>query len=541
MKKLIFILCFLPLFVSGQTTYKILADSTILRSVGTATNEFVLRNSTKDTTVSVLYNNGNGVTQFKKVRNIRLNDSTYVIKIGSTVIGDTIKILSSFSGGSGGIDTIYYPRTFQQFKNQMSAHTLIEGADYLMTDFTTIYDQPDFWANGTPKDTVVTKTASAESLVFHANSDSTFDNYVSSIDYPTDKIKFDFTFTVTEVMGAPAKGRISYREDEKGNIADYDWRNVVYLRYESSTGSGVFNSWKDNGEASAEYPTFGLYQYSFGNVFTGYCTAYTLLSQQFLLPNLIFQGTAIKNKFDVVYNSTFVGDCNENTIGDGSYNVTADAGYYYNISGHQMQGVYFQGNAENNYFDDAIINCTFGANCNMNSIWDEMTNVTTGTDFKRTIQYGTWSNSTVGDTFVDAIIYGITDSIIAGNGCSKIDLKSVTKVTLGNHNSNIKIGGSIPLSSLSSATVRSNITIGDNNYSVSFGGAKNITASNDFNGISSVDFSGAIDGSGWVNFITVALHPELYTTYSKQIIKASDGNVYTRYFNGATDVITIIN
>jgi len=100
MKKLIIILCFLPLFSYSGNIYKALADTVFIGSIPykTATGELIIFNSTKDT-AGVLYNNGSGVTQFKKVRSIKLNDSTYVIKIGTSVIGDTIKILSSASSG----------------------------------------------------------------------------------------------------------------------------------------------------------------------------------------------------------------------------------------------------------------------------------------------------------------------------------------------------------------------------------------------------------------------------------------------------------
>lgn len=104
MKKLLFIICFMPLFSYGGTIYKILSDTVFIGSIPyrTATGELLLFNNTKDTTESVLYNTGNGKTEFKKVRLIRLNDSTYVFKIGTTVIGDSIKIRSSGSGGGGG-------------------------------------------------------------------------------------------------------------------------------------------------------------------------------------------------------------------------------------------------------------------------------------------------------------------------------------------------------------------------------------------------------------------------------------------------------
>jgi hypothetical protein len=158
-------------------------------------------------------------------------------------------------------------------------------------------------------------------------------------------------------------------------------------------------------------------------------------------------------------------------------------------------------------------NCTFGARCNDNSIWDAMNNFVAGEDFKRNIQYGTWSNSTVGDNFTDGVIYGITDSIFCGNNNFKIELKSAKQITIGNNNSNIV-----------------------------FGGTKYIMPLNDFNGIKNVTFGGSISGQFWVNGITPALHPEMYQETTKTIVKTPNGNIYTRYLNNAlTDAITIID
>jgi hypothetical protein len=431
---------------------------------------------------------------------------------------DTLLLTADINGKLGTvnvrkfIDSIYFKRTIAQLRAAMAAKALRKNAKYEATDFQTIYDQPDFNSDGSPKATVVTKTANAEHLVFTANSDSTFDNYVSSIEFPTDKIKFDFTYTQTEYSSTPAKGRITYREDVKGNITDYDFRNVLFKRYERTTGSGVYSEWKDNGEDSDEFLTFGVYDYSFGNTFTGYTVAYSLLGQSFILPNVVFQGTAIKNKFDVVFNSTFVGDANENIIGDGSKNIIALGGMYYGYFGHQAWNVLFLQDSDDNYFGDKLENCIFGNGCSANSIWDKMTNFTAGNNFERNIQYGEWKNSTVGNNFTDGVIYGITDSITCGDNNFKIEFKSALA-----------------------------ITIGDNNSNIAFGGTKHIMPLNDINGVKNVAFGGSIDGYNWTNGINTTDHPEFYNTTTKQVLKASNGNVYGRYFNGSADVNTIIN
>lgn len=66
-------------------------DSTIIMKNG-GYNELVIRNKTKDT-LGFLYNTGNGITQFKRIKQI--NDTTFVMG------GDTVLIKSSASGGSG--------------------------------------------------------------------------------------------------------------------------------------------------------------------------------------------------------------------------------------------------------------------------------------------------------------------------------------------------------------------------------------------------------------------------------------------------------
>lgn len=99
MKKLIYILFLLPFIVKGQTTYKILADSTRLGHISNSGNELVLENDTRDT-LGVIANVGNGRTQFKALRLQQLTDSTFRLLLGNTAQGQTIAIKSS--GGGGG-------------------------------------------------------------------------------------------------------------------------------------------------------------------------------------------------------------------------------------------------------------------------------------------------------------------------------------------------------------------------------------------------------------------------------------------------------
>lgn len=412
---------------------------------------------------------------------------------------------------TGGGDSLYVQRSFADLYNEWDAKGLTPGRMYEFA-FTTVYDQPDFWIDG-PKDTVVTKTASIEHLVLTATSDSTFAEYVSSLEYPQDKIQYDISWTVTELMGAPAKGRISYRQDEYMNTADYDFRKVLYLRYESSPASGVFSEWRDNGNDAAEYLTFnGTSRTNHIGVFKELAG---FLGSNFILSNIVFHDFALGNKIgNANRNFTFVSNCSALTTGDDSQDIITmlpNGDFAYNYIGAFTNGVRFQMGREN-YFGEALTNCEFGFRCDSNSIWDAMTNFTAGNYFTRNIQYGVWSNSTVGERFRDGVVYGYTDSITAGNDCFKITMKSAHAIIMGNGVSN-----------------------------VDFGGTRHLYAGNNLNGIKNVTFGGSISGANWTNFITIPLHPEMYQTWTKQVILASDGNVYTRYFNGTSDVITIID
>lgn len=425
---------------------------------------------------------------------------------------------------------ISFENTIAELRALMASNGLKVGAKYKSTDFTTIYDQPDYDSSGNPKISVVTKTGVVEHLVFTANSDSTFDSYVSSVEYPTDKIKFDWTFTQTEYMNAPAKGRIVERIDDHFNRADYDFRNVLYLRYESSTGSGVFNSWKDNGEASQEFLTFD-YAMSFHFVIKDSKITSSVLSLPFILPNIITTGD-LSAGVTIGSNSrniTFMAGCTGSVIEDFVSNLTCNNAFNYNYIGGGSYDILFNGIVNQSWFNADIVGLTIDGFCDNNyigtcanvhflgytqnnSIWDRIENCTFGNNFNQNIQYGILINSTIGSDFLDGVIYGYVDGLTIGNNNIKIEVKSGSNIIIGNSNRNIQ-----------------------------FGGTTNITAGNDFNGIRNVSFGGSIDGAGWVNFITVANHPEMYVNATKTVILGSDGNVYSRYFNGATDAITLID
>lgn len=148
-------------------------------------------------------------------------------------IGPTGSAGPTGPGSVGGIITTTYNDLYTNIIS--SPGSLSTGSLYIIVDYQTIYDQPDYTFDGssfTQKSTVTTKTGQIEPLCLLATSGSTLSSEAWSLSYPGDKIKYDLFFDSTEVMGSAAKGRITERIDTSGNRTDYDHREVRFIRYQ---------------------------------------------------------------------------------------------------------------------------------------------------------------------------------------------------------------------------------------------------------------------------------------------------------------------
>lgn len=421
-------------------------------------------------------------------------------------------------GGGGSSDSIYYFRTFAQAKSEMQSHSLKSGASYQLTDFATVYDQPDYNADGSPKDSVTTKTGSIEHLVFLATSESTFADEVSSIEYIYDKIKFEWNYTATEIMGAPAKGRIIERITNSFNRTDFDSRAVLFKRYESAPSSGEFSSCFDNGNAFTEYPVFEANSTLEVTIGDYYLTS--TLFGGFSLPNIVMKtGSGLAGTFFAqmevksgCYNITWLNGANNNIIGTGTNNCLFKGIFVYNYIGFNATNLIVNGNFANNYLGENWLNVTFNGYAEYNSFWDRLENCTFGDTVVGVIQYGLTSNSTFGNSFTYAVLYGTNEGLTVGNSNLKLKFWDANSLVIGNNNS-----------------------------SIDFASTTSITVSNDINGIKNVVFSSGINGFLWSNYINPTTHPEMYNTYPKTVFLGSNGSAYSRYFDGTNDVNTIIN
>lgn len=215
---------------------------------------------------------------------------------------DALEFIDLPPGGSSPISG-----THSDFDTLKSTNALETGRLYWMTDYETVYDQPDYSDATTPKAVVVTKTAPVDPILLLATSPNTFAKEVWRPSTPKHKLEYDFDFIATEVMNAPAKGRITKCIDEFNNETQYDHSVVLFKRYRKASGYGAFNSFWDTGFESYEMTTFGTG--SFNNKIGGI---------QFVGPFILGNNT-----FGVgSWSNTFGYDTKNNTFDDAAKNNT---------------------------------------------------------------------------------------------------------------------------------------------------------------------------------------------------------------------------
>lgn len=148
--------------------------------------------------------------------------------------------------------------TYSSLYSLKTSNGFATASYYLITDFDSVYDQPDFYCDGTPKTVVDNKGKPAgwgyQPILVLATSKNNLspDAYQPSIasggyyGFPLDKIKYDITWNKTE-FNKNAKGRITERIDEFGNRTDYDHRTIRFKRYQSyernTQLNGIITSW----------------------------------------------------------------------------------------------------------------------------------------------------------------------------------------------------------------------------------------------------------------------------------------------------------
>jgi hypothetical protein len=122
-------------------------------------------------------------------------------------------------------------KTYSELVDLINGGTLERGSFYLITDYRTCYDQPDFDYDGNPITNGNYKEGPIEPILVLAIDVDKISSSAYQPLYPNDKITYDWTFNETETTNGVAFGRITERIDEFNNRTDYDHRNILFKRY----------------------------------------------------------------------------------------------------------------------------------------------------------------------------------------------------------------------------------------------------------------------------------------------------------------------
>ena len=134
----------------------------------------------------------------------------------------------------------YTELTYLDFITGLNLSGLTVGQYYLITDFKTCYDQPDYNSQGGTITTGNYKQGSVSPILVLATGTNTISQLAYQPQYSGDTIYYDPYFSVTEVTGGEAFGRINFRIDDKGNAFDYDFREVLFKRYNTYSTSNSY-------------------------------------------------------------------------------------------------------------------------------------------------------------------------------------------------------------------------------------------------------------------------------------------------------------
>lgn len=163
------------------------------------------------------------------------NTSNNTIPIDNNFFTQKISLSAITEYVQNNITNTVFTTTYNGLVNSITGNTLNTGSYYLITDFRTCYDQPDFNSDGNAITLNNYKQAAIEPIMVFATSTNTISTTAYQPAYPNDRIQYDWTFSTTEITSGVAYGRISERIDEFNNRTDYDHRTILFKRYKLFT------------------------------------------------------------------------------------------------------------------------------------------------------------------------------------------------------------------------------------------------------------------------------------------------------------------
>ena len=335
---------------------------------------------------------------------VELSGETYHIEFSSITSNSTVEV------------------TYSELVDKITGETLNTGSFYIVTDFRTCYDQPDFNSYGSAITGDNYKEANVEPIVVLAISSNTISTTAYQPSYPNDRIQYDWTFSTTERTQGVAYGRISERIDEFNNRTDYDHRTIQFKRYQyieidfDSPYQGVVEvvpttgTTMDVNGTGTNFTGLTIGQYvgfKLGSDFRVY--EVTSISGETLMTitglTNVNTGSGIEmfpaysqtntsylqNNITTAYTEYYTFDYNDfnvnNYIGDYANS------YFYDENSFILANNVFQGSTyRNNTFGDMCYNNSFDDDCWNNTIGNYFYNNITDDDFDGNV-IGNWFNN----------------------------------------------------------------------------------------------------------------------------------------------------
>ena len=356
-----------------------------------------------------------GVTNNTKFP-VELNGDTYHINFSAITAG----VLASV--------------TYSELVDNITGGTLTPGRFYLMTDFQTCYDQPNFNNLKDPITTGNYKTGTTEPIILLAISTTGFSPTVYSTLYPNDKITYDITWNTTEITSGSTKGRITERIDNFNNRTDYDNRSILFKRY---YGYSYYENEPLSGLVGISGIT-GTIAVLYGNASTTFTSNFStgsIVSVQNLNPSFFEVMSVVTNSLAIISGVT-ISETSDSPyyLGNGdsimSYyqpNIRQDQVYEYTTFGNAIDdegavnnyignysnlhlefgtgdfllanNVLLEGSFRNNTIGDSSYNNTFSDDCDNNQIGDSFYNNSTNDDFDGNIIGENFNNNYITSNF----------------------------------------------------------------------------------------------------------------------------------------------
>lgn len=308
-----------------------------------------------------------------------------ILSVGDGMTESFISVIDYFSnalsqggGGSGGAGGLLN-KTHAEMVAMQGAGTFVPGQWYKITDFSTMYEQPDY--TGTTISSIlpvvvpVVVTSLIEPIHVQAITPTKLNPFAFQNEYAKDIIKYELNYT-TPITATATTGRITFRQDEYGNTTSYDHRTVLFKRYKD--GTGVYSSVFDLGFGSLEFKTFNALGSS-ALVYNNFIPKTTVYNG-FDLPNVVFRNNTYDNVFGSSFgNNTYILNCTGNKV-NSAYGNTHFSTFVSNTVGSMIRNV-IKKSFQFNIIKYLITDCTIDAAFTNNTMYSIGTSTITANLF----------------------------------------------------------------------------------------------------------------------------------------------------------------